>query len=202
VQPQAPGSKSRNVSWVTPSSVRVAPGRTGTRFSRHLATRAPRRAGPQNCFHPTSGGSKRAEMTLGCGSGVLVYGNHFACYASEFHNPTANTWSRTNGTCGTAVSYGPLTLLGTGKALLASRWFRNIQRQVLPERQQLPLRPVHQLVDRHGQAEPSWKSHANKALERASTGRRRCRRGTVYALTDAAAIAILCSGRKAASAGG
>jgi len=38
---------------------------------------------------------------------------------SEFYNPTANTWSRTNGTCGTAVSYGPLRLLGTGKALLA-----------------------------------------------------------------------------------
>jgi N-acetylneuraminic acid mutarotase len=64
-------------------------------------------------------GTSRLATPLLTNGDVLVYGNHFACYASEFYNPTANTWSRTNGTCGTAVSYGPLTLLGTGKALLA-----------------------------------------------------------------------------------
>jgi hypothetical protein len=63
-------------------------------------------------------GTSRLATALLTNGDLLVYGNHFACYASEFYNPTANTWSRTNGTCGTAVSYGPLTLLGTGKALL------------------------------------------------------------------------------------
>jgi len=66
----------------------------------------------------TFGTSRLAAVLLANGD-VLVYGNHFACYASEFYNPSANTWSRTNGTCGTAVSYGPLGLLATGKALLA-----------------------------------------------------------------------------------
>ena len=50
---------------------------------------------------------------------VLVYGNKFSCYAGEFYNPTANTWARTLGQCGNAISFGPLTLLGTGKVLLA-----------------------------------------------------------------------------------
>jgi hypothetical protein len=66
----------------------------------------------------TFGTGRLATVLLKNGD-VLVYGNHFACYASEFYNPTANIWSRTNGTCGTAVSYAPLALLGTGKALLA-----------------------------------------------------------------------------------
>jgi hypothetical protein len=50
---------------------------------------------------------------------VLAYGNHFACYAGQFFNPSMNTWSRTMGQCGTGISFGPLTLLGNGKALLA-----------------------------------------------------------------------------------
>jgi hypothetical protein len=66
----------------------------------------------------TFGTSRLAAVLITSGD-VLVYGNHFACYASEFYNPTANTWSRTNGQCGTGVSYGPLALLGTGKVLLA-----------------------------------------------------------------------------------
>ncbi len=49
---------------------------------------------------------------------VLVYGNKFACYAAEYYNPSANTWSRTNGQCNTGISFGPLVLLGSGKALL------------------------------------------------------------------------------------
>jgi hypothetical protein len=64
-------------------------------------------------------GTSRLATALLANGDVLVYGNHFACYASEFYNPTANTWSRTNGQCGTGVSYGPLALLATGKALLA-----------------------------------------------------------------------------------
>ena len=50
---------------------------------------------------------------------VLAYGNHFACYGGQFFNPSTNTWSRTMGQCGTGISFGPLTLLGNGKALLA-----------------------------------------------------------------------------------
>jgi hypothetical protein len=50
---------------------------------------------------------------------VLAYGNHFACYAGQFFNPSADTWSRTIGQCGTGISFGPLVLLGTAKALLA-----------------------------------------------------------------------------------
>ncbi len=50
---------------------------------------------------------------------VLVYGNKFSCYASEFYNPSANTWTHTTGQCGNSISFGPLTLLGTGKVLLA-----------------------------------------------------------------------------------
>jgi N-acetylneuraminic acid mutarotase len=51
---------------------------------------------------------------------VLAYGNHFACYAAQTYNPTANTWSRTIGQCGTGISFGPLALLATGKVLLAA----------------------------------------------------------------------------------
>ena len=50
---------------------------------------------------------------------VLAYGNHFACYGGQFFNPSTNTWSRTMGQCYTGISFGPLTLLGSGKALLA-----------------------------------------------------------------------------------
>jgi len=50
---------------------------------------------------------------------VLAYGNHFACYAAQIFNSTANTWSRTMGQCGTGISFGPLALLATGKVLLA-----------------------------------------------------------------------------------
>jgi Galactose oxidase, central domain/Kelch motif len=50
---------------------------------------------------------------------VLVYGNKFSCYAGEFYNPFNNTWARTLGQCGNAISHGPLTLLGSGKVLLA-----------------------------------------------------------------------------------
>jgi hypothetical protein len=64
-------------------------------------------------------GTSRLATALLTNGDVLVYGNHFACYASEIYSPTANTWSRTNGQCGTGVSYGPLALLSTGKALLA-----------------------------------------------------------------------------------
>ena len=50
---------------------------------------------------------------------VLAYGNHFACYAAQVYNPSANTWSRTLGQCYTGISVGPLVPLGTGKVLLA-----------------------------------------------------------------------------------
>ena len=50
---------------------------------------------------------------------MLIYGNKFSCYAGEFYDPFANIWHRTLGQCGNAVSHGPLTLLGTGKVLLA-----------------------------------------------------------------------------------
>ena len=50
---------------------------------------------------------------------VLAYGNHFACYAGQFFSPSTNNWSRTLSQCGTDISFGPLTLLNTGKVLLA-----------------------------------------------------------------------------------
>jgi N-acetylneuraminic acid mutarotase len=50
---------------------------------------------------------------------ALAYGNHFACYGGQFFNPSMNTWSRTQFQCGTGISFGPLALLATGKALLA-----------------------------------------------------------------------------------
>ena len=49
---------------------------------------------------------------------VLVYGNKFSCYASEFYNPVANTWTHTIGQCYNNISFGALSLLGTGKVLL------------------------------------------------------------------------------------
>ena len=50
---------------------------------------------------------------------VLVYGNKFSCYAGEVYDPFADTWTRALGNCGNAISHGPLSLLGTGKVLLA-----------------------------------------------------------------------------------
>jgi len=50
---------------------------------------------------------------------VLIYGNKFSCYAAQFFNPSAGTWTRTIGQCGNSISHGPLTLLGNGKVLLA-----------------------------------------------------------------------------------
>jgi hypothetical protein len=50
---------------------------------------------------------------------VLMYGNHFSCYAAQYFDPSSNTWARTQFQCGNSVSYGPLVLLGTGKVLLA-----------------------------------------------------------------------------------
>jgi hypothetical protein len=50
---------------------------------------------------------------------VLIYGNKFSCYASEFYNPAANIWTRTQRQCGNAISFGPVTMLATGKVLLA-----------------------------------------------------------------------------------
>jgi hypothetical protein len=50
---------------------------------------------------------------------MLIYGNKFSRYAGESYNPFANTWARTLGQCGNSISHGPLTLLGTGKVLLA-----------------------------------------------------------------------------------
>lgn len=49
---------------------------------------------------------------------VLIFGGHLASYASEFYNPTTNTWSRT-GNIGVNPPGGPLTLLGTGEVMLA-----------------------------------------------------------------------------------
>ena len=50
---------------------------------------------------------------------VLMYGNHFSCYAAQFFDPSTNTWARTQFQCGNNVSFGPLVLLGTGKVLLS-----------------------------------------------------------------------------------
>ena len=50
---------------------------------------------------------------------MLIYGNKFSCYAAQFFNPSAGTWTRTIGQCGNSISHGPLTLLGNGKVLLA-----------------------------------------------------------------------------------
>ena len=49
---------------------------------------------------------------------VLAYGNKFLLRA-EFHTPSTNAWARTSGQCGNDISYDPLLLLGTDKALLA-----------------------------------------------------------------------------------
>jgi N-acetylneuraminic acid mutarotase len=50
---------------------------------------------------------------------VLSYGNHLPSYASEFYDPSTNTWKRTFGQNTGNISGGPLALLNTGKLLLA-----------------------------------------------------------------------------------
>ena len=64
------------------------------------------------------GGANSTAALLPSGD-VLMYGNHFSCYAAQYYTPATNTWARTQGQCGNSVSYGPLVLLGTGKVLLA-----------------------------------------------------------------------------------
>jgi hypothetical protein len=64
---------------------------------------------------PAPGGSA-ALLTNG---GVLSYGYHLPSYASQVYDPFANTLTLTFGQNSGDISTGPLTLLGTGKALLA-----------------------------------------------------------------------------------
>jgi len=64
------------------------------------------------------GASTGISATLLTNGDVLIYGNKFSCYAAQFFNPSAGTWTRT-GQCGNSISHGPLTLLGNGKGLLA-----------------------------------------------------------------------------------
>lgn len=64
------------------------------------------------------GGANPTAARLSNGD-VLMYGNHFSCYAAQFYDPSSNTWARTQRQCGNDVSFGPLVLLGTGKVLLA-----------------------------------------------------------------------------------
>lgn len=64
-------------------------------------------------------GGTSTSATLLTNGDVLIYGNKFSCYAGQSYNPSANIWARTQGQCGNNVSFGPLVLLGTGKALLA-----------------------------------------------------------------------------------
>ncbi len=49
---------------------------------------------------------------------VLVFGGHLSSYAGEFYDPSANTWTATHN-IGVNPPSGPLTLLTTGKVLLA-----------------------------------------------------------------------------------
>lgn len=49
---------------------------------------------------------------------VVVFGGHLASYSGEFYDPVAGTWTATHN-IGVNPPNGPLTLLTTGKALLA-----------------------------------------------------------------------------------
>jgi N-acetylneuraminic acid mutarotase len=49
---------------------------------------------------------------------VLVFGGHLSSYAGEFYDPSAGTWTATHN-IGVNPPSGPLTLLTTGKVLLA-----------------------------------------------------------------------------------
>jgi len=62
--------------------------------------------------HPAS---SAAPLTNG---DALIFGGHLASYSSEFYNPSTNLWART-GNIAVNPPNGPLTLLGTGKVLLA-----------------------------------------------------------------------------------
>ncbi len=64
---------------------------------------------------PGPGGSA-ALLTNG---DVLSYGYHLPSYASQLYDPFTNTWTLTFGQNYGGISGGPLTLLGTGKVLLA-----------------------------------------------------------------------------------
>jgi N-acetylneuraminic acid mutarotase len=51
---------------------------------------------------------------------VLIYGSpNSTTYSSEFYNPTTNIWARTFGQNYGNIESGPITLLDTGKVLLA-----------------------------------------------------------------------------------
>ena len=51
---------------------------------------------------------------------VLIYGSpNSTTYSGEFYNPSTNVWARTFGQNYGNILFGPLTLLNTGKALLA-----------------------------------------------------------------------------------
>jgi len=73
---------------------------------------------PTGPLYYNFGGANPTAALLPNGD-VLMYGNHFSCYAAQFFDPSSNTWARTQFQCGNSVSYGPLVLLGTGKVLLA-----------------------------------------------------------------------------------
>ncbi len=48
---------------------------------------------------------------------ALVYGNHFACYASEYYSPSTNTWTNTGSLMNQRRRNHTLTLLSDGRAL-------------------------------------------------------------------------------------
>jgi hypothetical protein len=64
---------------------------------------------------PGPGGSA-ALLTNGA---VVSYGYHLPSYASQLYDPFTNTWTLNFGQSYGGISAGPLTLLGTGKLLLA-----------------------------------------------------------------------------------
>ena len=60
-------------------------------------------------------GGSAALLTNG---DVLIFGGHLASYAGQFYDPATNIWAATHN-IGVNPPNGPLTLLGTGKVLLA-----------------------------------------------------------------------------------
>jgi N-acetylneuraminic acid mutarotase len=62
--------------------------------------------------HPST---SAASLTNG---DVVVFGGHLASYSGEFYDPIANAWTATHN-IGVNPPNGPLTLLSTGKVLLA-----------------------------------------------------------------------------------
>jgi N-acetylneuraminic acid mutarotase len=71
-------------------------------------------------YYPSHVGLTAALMA----NGVLIYGDLFACYAAEFYNPSANTWTPTKGQCGNGLTTGQLVLLTNGKVLLSGGFDR------------------------------------------------------------------------------